>query len=216
MPKLNRKSLRRKAADFARHISGQKFPELYGVTDGKKIATWFEDKFLGWLEAEGYTFSRNGATLGIDLPELKVDIKLTKADKPQSSLPFKSPMQKIFGLGYALLIFYYRKDDDRRSRTGSLNIADTWFVDNRRTADHTTTTHLKELVAAGGTKGDIVRFLREQKIPATAAELQKMAGRILASPPAVGHIGVSNALQWRAHYGRLSSTGVGESGVWRL
>ena len=53
-------------------------------------------------------------------PGLFVDIKVTSAKQPQSSARFKSARQKIFGLGYSLLIFVYDKVDDSTNRTANL------------------------------------------------------------------------------------------------
>lgn len=66
---------------------------------------------------------------GIDLPELNVDIKVTSIVQPQSSCPFKSARQKIFGLGYSLLVFVYSKTDEPKTRTSTLKIIHTIFVE---------------------------------------------------------------------------------------
>ena len=41
------------------------------------------------------------------------DIKVTSITQPQSSCPFKNARQKIYGLGYNLLVFVYNKEDSR-------------------------------------------------------------------------------------------------------
>lgn len=217
MPRLNRRSLRRLAGKFGHEMSvGRWERKLYGVTDGKKIGTWFEKKFKRWLKSQGYSFRANGSASGIDLPGLKVDIKLTKAEQPQSSISFKSPEQKVFGLKYALLIFFYEMDSDHDRRAVRIRIVDTLFLDERRTADHATTSQLRDLLDKGAGKRQIVAFLQEQKIPATLAELRKMASKIMASPPLLGHMTISNALQWRGQYGRTAKAAdTGEDGVWR-
>jgi hypothetical protein len=48
---------------------------------------------------------RGNLAKGIDFPELGVDIKVTSIRQPQSSCPFKSVRQKIYGRGYSLLVF---------------------------------------------------------------------------------------------------------------
>ena len=50
------------------------------------------------------------------MPELGVDIKTTSIIQPQSSCPFKSARQKIFGLGYSLLVFVYKKEDNQQTK----------------------------------------------------------------------------------------------------
>jgi hypothetical protein len=56
------------------------------------------------------------AASGIDLPsaDILTDIKVTSIKQPQSSCPFKDVKQKIYGLGYNLLVFVYDKKDDKR------------------------------------------------------------------------------------------------------
>jgi hypothetical protein len=39
-------------------------------------------------------------------------MKVTRIKQPQSSCPFKSARQKIYGLGYSLIVFVYEKIDD--------------------------------------------------------------------------------------------------------
>jgi len=56
-----------------------------------------------------YQFPPSNSAKGIDFPEIDVDIKVTSFKQPQSSCPFRSARQKIFGLGYSLLVFVYEK-----------------------------------------------------------------------------------------------------------
>src|SRR5262249_25362646 len=109
--KLTVKLLCLGAAGFARGGSADSEATLYGVTDGKAIGTYLEHKFRAHLEAK-YTFAPFSSAAGIDFPDLQVDMKVTAVTQPQSSCPFKSGRQKIFGLGYAVLVFVYEKKDD--------------------------------------------------------------------------------------------------------
>ena len=81
---------------------------MYGVTDGKAVGTYLEHKFQAHLQ-KNYEYAPGNSAKGIDFPELDVDIKVTSIRQPQSSCPFKSPRQKIYGLGYSLLVFVYEK-----------------------------------------------------------------------------------------------------------
>ncbi len=63
------------------------------------------------------------------MPGLAVDMKVTSIRQPQSSCPFKHARQKIFGLGYSLLVFVYDKSDNPETRTAILNIMHTIFID---------------------------------------------------------------------------------------
>ena len=76
---------------------------------------------------------------GIDFPDLLVDVKVTSVKQPQSSCPFKSASQKVYGLGYSLVVFVYEKLDDHTKKTGRLNILHTIFIEADRTADYTMT-----------------------------------------------------------------------------
>lgn len=88
---------------FAALQSAMPVPELFGVTDGKAVGTHVEKAFKAYL-ATKYLFEEGNAAKGIDFPELAVDVKVTSVDQPQSSSPFRSARQKIFGLGYSLLV----------------------------------------------------------------------------------------------------------------
>ena len=86
-------------------------PCIYGITDGKAVGTYLEHKFQEYLQAK-YVYIIGNSAKGIDFPKLLVDMKVTSIKQPQSSCPFKSARQKIFGLGYSLLVFVYDKTDD--------------------------------------------------------------------------------------------------------
>ena len=91
---------------------------LFGVTDGKAIGTYLEHKFRVYL-SERFTFTLGNSANGIDFPSLGVDMKVTSIKQPQSSCPFKSARQKIYGLGYGLIVFVYDKLDDPVKKTGT-------------------------------------------------------------------------------------------------
>lgn len=108
---------------------------LFGVTDGKAIGIYLEHKFQHYLE-EKYQLQKGNSAKGIDFPELMIDIKVTSIKQSQSFCHFKSARQKIFGLGYSLLIFVYEKQDNNINKTGILNIIHTIYVEESRTADY--------------------------------------------------------------------------------
>lgn len=70
-----------------------------------------------------YSFSKGSYANGIDFPEnyLNTDMKVTSIRQPQSSCPFKSAKQKIFGLGYNLLFWVYEKFDYSGKHISKLN-----------------------------------------------------------------------------------------------
>ena len=85
------------ANQFARIESSREHASLFGVTDGKAIGTYVEHKFRDYL-SQRYSFTKGSSARGIDFPDLAVDMKVTSIRQPQSSCPFQSARQKIFGL----------------------------------------------------------------------------------------------------------------------
>ncbi|MFM7189419.1 MAG: restriction endonuclease [Microcystaceae cyanobacterium] len=203
------------AAQFAEIESRYDEPTLYGVTDGKAVGTYLEHKFTAYL-AEKYNCQSGNSALGIDLPGLEVDIKVTSIKQPQSSCPFKSATQKVFGLGYHLLIFVYDKYDDSRKRTGRLDIQHTVFVDKTRTADFQTTRGILDILNRDGNKEDILAFLEDRNLPVDVIGANQLADRILESPPNQGYLTISNALQWRLQYGRVIQQAGNIPGIIRI
>ena len=194
--------LRQEAALFSKAESSHSEPSLYGVTDGKAVGTYLEHKFIHYLERQ-HEFTRGNSAKGIDFPELGIDIKVTSIRQPQSSCPFKSARQKIFGLGYALLVFVYEKGDDTTNRTGRLNILHTIFIDAERTADFQTTTGICRILNNNGNGDDLLAFFEERMLPVDSIEAHDLMEDILRNPPEIGYLTISNALQWRLQYSRV-------------
>jgi hypothetical protein len=216
MPKILTISLLQKEATaFAKSESKHIEPSLFGVTDGKAVGTYLEHKFQTVLQ-ERYGYKRGSSAKGIDFPELEADIKVTSIRQPQSSCPFKSARQKIFGLGYSLLVFVYDKHDDETSRTGRLNIQHTIFVEKERTADYQTTSGLIRLTEYKANRDDILAFFQERLLPVDEIEAGNLADEILRSPPQLGYLTISNALQWRLQYSRVIEQAGAIDGILRL
>ncbi|TVQ58149.1 MAG: restriction endonuclease [Spirulina sp. DLM2.Bin59] len=201
-PTLTIKQFCAEAAQFAAIESTYDEPTLYGVTDGKAVGTYLEHKFTAYL-AKNYSYQLGNSASGIDVPELEIDIKVTSGKQPQSSCPFKSAAQKIYGLGYHLLIFVYDKYDDSNHRTARLDIQHTIFVNKSRTADFQTTRGILEILDRDGNKDDIIAFLQDRNLPVDEIGANQLADQILASPPSQGYLTISNALQWRLQYRRV-------------
>ena len=161
---LTVKVLQREASVFAKVESTHAEPSLFGVTDGKAVGTYLEHKFQGVLQGQ-YKYARGSSAKGIDFPELEVDIKVTSIRQPQSSCPFRSGRQKIYGLGYSLLVFAYDKHDDEATRTGRLDIRHTIFIEKEQTADYQTTSGLQRLLANKANRDDILAFFQERLLP---------------------------------------------------
>jgi len=203
------------AATFAEIESIYDEPILYGVTDGKAVGTYVEHKFIAYL-AQNYSYQPGNSASGIDLPALEVDIKVTSIKQPQSSCPFKSATQKVFGLGYHLLVFVYDKYDDPVNRTGRLDMQHTIFVNKSRTGDFQTTRGIMDILNRDGNKDDIVAFIMERNLPVDEIGANQLADRILESPPNQGYLTISNALQWRLQYSRVIQQAGSISGIFRV
>lgn len=177
---------------------------LYGVTDGKAVGTHIEHKFQELLNSK-YQTSIGSSASGIDLPseDILTDIKVTSVKQPQSSCPFKDAKQKIFGLGYNLLVFVYEKIDYPKTKTASLNFVSCTFISNERTGDYTTTYRLRQMIKDKANIEDIVAYLNDKNIPADEITLTQLAKQILKTPPIQGYLTISNALQWRLQYQRI-------------
>lgn len=192
------------AEEFCANNSGVYRSELYGVTDGKAVGTFVEHLFQQHLTKQ-YDLTVGNSAIGLDLPSVNTDIKVTSIKQPQSSCPFKDSKQKIFGLGYNLLVFVYKKHDDPKSKTGMLEFVSCSFIDKSRTADFQTTTGIHKIISNQGNQDDVFAFLVDHNIPSDEVTLYKIAGEILNNPPLIGYLTISNALQWRLQYGRIVS-----------
>lgn len=215
MPKLTVKSLLTEAANFSAAESRHAEKSLFGVTDGKAVGTYVEHKFRTHLLGK-YAFEAGNSASGIDFPDLLVDMKVTSINQPQSSCPFKSARQKIYGLGYSLLVFVYEKTDDMRKKSASLNILHAIFIDAETTADYTTTRGILQILANEGNRGDLTAFMFERNLPVDEIEAYKLADEILALPPKQGYLTISNALQWRLQYSRVIEQAGQVDGVYRV
>jgi hypothetical protein len=215
MQKLTVELLKAEAKVFAERESGHKEKALYGVTDGKAVGTYLEHKFQEVLQKK-YEYARGSSAKGIDFPKLGIDIKVTSMRQPQSSCPFKSARQKIYGLGYSLLIFVYEKRDDRKTRTSTLEIKHVIFVESSQTGDFQTTTGILKVLENNGNVDDLVAFMTERFLPVDEIQAHKLGEEILKTRPQIGYLTISNALQWRLQYSRVIEQAGNVKGVHRI
>ncbi|MBI3946370.1 MAG: restriction endonuclease [Armatimonadetes bacterium] len=192
-----------------------RYAELFGVTDGKAVGTFVEHRFRDRLDA-AYTIVLGSSALGIDLPSVETDIKVTSARQPQSSCPFTSPRQKVYGLGYHLLLFVYDKQDSAQDGIARLGFVSCAFIDRTRTADYQMTRGLLEILDRDGNRDDIVAFLSDRNLPGDEIVHNTLADEIMASPPTQGYLTISNALQWRLQYGRIVGLTEAVSGIVKI
>jgi len=194
--------LLREAKIFSEKESSHKEAALFGSNNGKAIGTYLEHKFKETLSLK-YIFSKGNSAEGIDFPDLGLDIKSTSIEQPQSSCPYKSASQKVFGLGYSLLIFVYEKIDFHEEKSSTLKIHHTVFIQENRTADFQLTTEINKIIDNNGNHDDIVALLYDKNLPVDEIAAKKLASEIIEKKPAVGYLTISNALQWRLQYQRV-------------
>ncbi len=216
-PRLTIAKLKKAAKEFCKTESIHKNKNLFGVTDGKAVGTYIEHKFQSYLE-EHYIYEKGSSAKGIDLPGkvIYTDIKVTSIKQPQSSSPFRDAKQKIFGLGYNLLVFVYNKTDDNKKKEAVLDFVSCSFLEKERTADYTTTFRIRQMLSDGANKEDIVAYLNDKNIPADEITLNLIAEKILQNTPKQGYLTISNALQWRLQYGRVVKLNEKVNGIFKL
>lgn len=213
--RLSLPSLKAEASTFAAIQTARTEPSLYGVTDGKAVGTFVEHGFREYL-AKKYEWNVGNSAKGIDFPDLDIDMKVTSIKQPQSSCPFKAARQKVFGLGYSLLVFVYEKIDDPRTKSARLNILHVVFVQKEATADYQTTAGIRKILENGGNRDDLLAFMEERMLPLDEIGATALADEILATPPVLGYLTISNALQWRLQYGRVIEKAGAVPGLERL
>ncbi len=201
MTNLTVADIKLEAGIFLRSLSQRGINPLFGVTDGKAVGTYVEHEFHAHLERDYYYVIGSSAS-GIDFPELRIDLKVTSARQPQSSCPYRSAEQKIYGLGYNLMVFVYDKLDDGESELAYLNFVNAVFVEDKRTADYQTTRGIINILNNGANLDDIDAFLEERNLPLDDIGRRTLAEKIIADPPKQGYVTISNALQWRLQYTR--------------
>jgi hypothetical protein len=190
---------------------------LFGVTDGKAVGTFIEHKFTAHLQAK-YNTTIGSSANGIDMPsdDINTDIKVTSIEQPQSSCPFRSPRQKIYGLGYNILLFVYEKTDDPKKKVARLNFVSCAFIEKHRTADHQMTKTIRQMIDNNANTDDIIAYFTDRNLPADDMTMTQLAEEVLKSKPEQGYLTISNALQWRLQYGRIVKLSENVGGIVRI
>lgn len=197
--KLTLDILIKEAEEFIRKTSNTTHPQLLGISDGKAIGTYIEHSFKNYLKRK-YRFNIGSSAKGIDFPDphLNTDLKVTSSKKPQSSSPFKSIEQKVYGLGHNILLFVYKKRDV--GNKCYLDFEHCIFIPSEKTGDFTLTKKLRRMIERGAGEGEIINLLKEKNIPGEEYTLRNLSRKILKNPPKQGYLTISNALQWRLKY----------------
>ncbi len=210
MTELTLLKFKKEVKKFVQQLSETTIPNLYGVTDGKAVGTYVEQTLHQYL-GKKYTYTPGNAASGIDFPDLQVDLKVTSMRQPQSSCPFRDASQKVYGLGYHLVILAYEKIDNQESRIALLNFQNAIFVSREHTGDYQTTYGIREILRRDGNKDDIIGFLEERNLPLDETGREILADRIITQPPEQGYLTISNALQWRLQYSRIINIAITSS-----
>lgn len=197
---LTVKNLKIAAAEFAAYLSSIRVEEVVGITDGKAVGTFVEAAFKVYLRQFYFADNWGNAASGVDLPTINTDIKSTSIRQPQSSLPFKSARQKLYGLGYNLLVFVYEKDDDQ-DRNLVLRSVD--FVDAEHTGDYRLSKYVINALAEGSYEDEIFAIFEDMKLPGDEIVYNQLVEEVMQHAPEQGYLTISNALQWRAQYRRV-------------
>lgn len=201
-PKLTIENLITEAKEFCKIESKVNHTELLGVTDGKKVGTYVEHKFQNYL-SEKYEVEVGSSAKGVDFPseDINTDIKVTSIKQPQSSCPYRDSKQKIYGLGYNLIVFVYNKIDE--GDTCTIDFEYCTFVPSDRTADFTTTKMIRDILGADGNEEDVIGFFYNINLPGDDITYKLIAESIMKDKPNQGYLTISNALQWRLQYKRV-------------
>jgi hypothetical protein len=200
MENLMVENLKTAAALFAASLSSNRVEEIVGITDGKAVGTYVETAFKVYLRQTYFTNDWGNAALGVDLPTINTDIKTTSIKQPQSSLPFKSARQKLYGLGYNLLVFVYEKDD---SQECNLIFSSVDFIDAEHTGDYRLSKSVINALDEGQNEDDIFAIFEDMRLPGDEIVYNQLVKEVMHHAPEQGYLTISNALQWRAQYHRI-------------
>lgn len=111
---------------------------------------------------------------------------------------------------------FTKNKDDAIAQAARLDIRHTIFVEKQRTADYQTTSGLLKLIENGANRDDILAFFQERMLPLDDIGAAVLADEVLKTPPEIGCLTISNALQWRLQCGRAIEQAGTVSGILRV
>jgi hypothetical protein len=116
-----------------------------------------------------------------------------------------------------LIVFVYDKTDDPKTRTGTLAIEHTIFVEKQRTADFQMTRGLRQILDNKGNEDDLIAFMTDKMLPVDETEAHIIAKELLnKAEMQQGYLTISNALQWRLQYSRIIAEAGTVSGIVKI
>lgn len=80
-------------------------------------------------------------------------------------------------------MFVYDKADDPQTRSATLNILHSLFIEKHRTADHQMTRGLLDILSRGGNEEDLIAFMSDRMLPVDEIEMQRIARDVPREPP---------------------------------
>ncbi|MCK4294915.1 MAG: restriction endonuclease [Planctomycetes bacterium] len=96
------------------------------------------------------------------------------------------------------------------------NVLHSIFIEAGRTADYQTTRGILNIIENNGNEDDIVAFMQDRLLPVEEIGASQIAKEILANPPKIGYLTISNALQWRLQYKRVIAEAGRVDGIYRI
>ncbi len=78
------------------------------------------------------------------------------------------------------------------------------------------TTGITNILQNNGNKDDLIAFMMDRMLPVDDIEASNLADELLETPPAIGYLTISNALQWRLQFRRVISEADTVTGVVRV
>ena len=84
------------------------------------------------------------------------------------------------------------------------------------TADFQTTMGIRRIIESSGNVDDLLAFFAERLLPVEEIEANRLAEEVIANPPDIGYLTISNALQWRLQYRRVITDAGEVDGILRV
>ena len=178
-------------------------PELYVISDNATTNHYIKRKFFEHLN-ELYNFDYQ-TDKGISFPEkdINTNILVVSKEKPESMCVFKNAMQKIYGLGFNVILFIYEKEDNHDQKASRISFKKCAFIEKERTADYDITFQLIQMIENDAQKDDIIGFLMDHNMPADELKLNHIAEQILINPPKQGYFGICYPMKWELKFGKF-------------
>jgi hypothetical protein len=214
LPRLTRAKLQIEAAAFAKAHAHHNEPALVGM-DYPAIEPYYLHRFKTEL-AKRYDIPETRSKKEITFPTISVDVKFVNDRLGDSYCLMHSGTQMVHGLGYDVLLFVYHQQSDFAAGTVGLDIRDTIWVKNYRTADWYSTRSIINCLEEKPAIEDILSRFDIISLPVFPGEALKLAQEILKTPPQQGYVAMGRAMKWHLRWGRVIEEAGKVDGILRL